>query len=394
MSDISKTESTEPKSAIPEVPFGVNEMRLDGRQWLVSLFLFVALAVAIPQIWKRAERFDVGPDYRIPYSLSTDYWLYQKRLEKLTDRSQVPVLGDSVIWGEYVRKDGTLTHFLDKESGRTGEFINGGVNGAFPLALEGLTSSYCGALHDRKVILHYNMLWMSSPKADLSTPEEETFNHSALVPQLFTPIPCYRADATARLNAVAVRSIDLLGWVNHIDTVYFDQRSIPLWTLEQDSSDPPKSPNAWRNPIAQIHWSVPEEPDVDPQRGPTSARHRAWNGKGAEPTHFEWVGTQSSLQWKAFLRTVDTLRGRHCDVLVILGPFNESMVAPDQQPTYRELRDGIAASLRARRIAAIVPAVLPSNLYADASHPLTDGYALLAGRIYHDPEFQRWLTSR
>jgi hypothetical protein len=34
---------------------------------------------------------------------------------------------------------------------------------------------------------------------------------------------------------------------------------------------------------------------------------------------------------------------------------------------------------------------LPSDLYADASHPLTDGYDLLAKRIYADQRFRRWL---
>ena len=37
---------------------------------------------------------------------------------------------------------------------------------------------------------------------------------------------------------------------------------------------------------------------------------------------------------------------------------------------------------------------LPSSLYADASHPLTEGYRELAGRISRDPVFERWLRSK
>ena len=48
------------------------------------------------------------------------------------------VLGDSVVWGEYVLPDGTWSHFLDREAGVTNRFVNVGVNGLFPLALEGL----------------------------------------------------------------------------------------------------------------------------------------------------------------------------------------------------------------------------------------------------------------
>jgi hypothetical protein len=34
---------------------------------------------------------------------------------------------------------------------------------------------------------------------------------------------------------------------------------------------------------------------------------------------------------------------------------------------------------------------LPSELYADASHPLTQGYELLAKRLCQDPGFVAWL---
>jgi hypothetical protein len=379
--------------ADPRPPFGVNEMRLSWREWLAAVGIVVACAFGIPRAWKQAERFDTGADYRIPYALSSDYWLYQRRAERIGDPGTVPILGDSVVWGEYVRPEGTLTHFLNAQVGRPDRFANCGVNGVFPLALEGLLAHYGGALRNRKVIVHYNVLWMSSPKADLSTDQEETFNHSALVPQLFERIPCYRADAATRLNAVATQSIGLLGWANHMDSVYFDHLSIPQWTLEEDAGDPPRTLNASRSPLAQITFRVPGEPESDPQRGPASRRHRPWNASGGQPTHFEWVPMNASLQWRAFERTVALLRSRGDDVMVIVGPFNEWMVAEDQRPAYRNLRDSIAARLDARHIAYLLPETLPSGLYADASHPLTEGYALLADRIYHAPQFQTWLSA-
>src|ERR1051325_6119832 len=105
-------------------PLGVNKMRLGVRQWLAVAALFAFCAVGIPWAWKRAERFDTGADYRIPYALSTDYWLYQRRLENLSDRATIPVVGDSAVWGEYVRPDGTLTHFLSRESAVANRFVN------------------------------------------------------------------------------------------------------------------------------------------------------------------------------------------------------------------------------------------------------------------------------
>jgi hypothetical protein len=102
------------------------------------------------------------------------------------------------------------------------------------------------------------------------------------------------------------------------------------------------------------------------------------------------VALDASLQWKAFRRSIVMLRARGNDVLVIVGPFNEWMIAEDQRQTYRKLREGIDAWLSTNGVAHVVPETLPSNLYADASHPLTEGYALLARRIAADPVFRTW----
>ena len=176
----------------------VNGMRLSARHWLAVAALVTVALLAMPWLWKKVERFDTGPDYRIPYALSKDYWLYQRRLERTTP-ANIAVIGDSVIWGEYVQPNGTLSHFLDEQSGQPGKFVNGGVNGLFPLALEGLIRHYGQPLRHRRVILHCNVLWMSNPKADLRTEKEERFNHADLVPQFSPRIPCYKADLNQRL---------------------------------------------------------------------------------------------------------------------------------------------------------------------------------------------------
>jgi len=391
------TLTREPETpTIQEPPFGVNEMRLDARQWVAVAAIVLGFMFLAPRLWKRVERFEPGPDYRIPYALSSDYWLYQRRIDSLSDPSVVPVLGDSVVWGEYVRPEGTLSHFLAAESSASGgrtRFANCGVNGVFPLAMEGLIDHYAGSLRDRKVIVQCNVLWMSSPKADLSAPEEETFNHPELVPQGFGKVPCYRADAATRLGYVAHRNLGFFAWVSHVDDVSFDQMSLPKWTLQQDDRDPPGTPNAWTNPLRRLTAAVPGEPANDPQRGPRSPRHRPWNARGTKPQHFEWVNPAKSLQWQAFQRTVRLLRDRGNDVMVILGPFNEHMVAEDQQPQYRGIRDSIAAWLTDNRIAHVMPDTLPSEEYADASHPLTQGYDDLAKRLLNDPAFATWLNT-
>jgi hypothetical protein len=368
----------------------MNEMRLNGRQCALALG-FILLAVFLtPRVWKSIERFDTGPDYRIPYDLSKDYWLYQRRLEDKINPRSIVMLGDSVVWGEYVLPDGTWSHFLNEQSGQADKFVNAGVNGLFPLALEGLVDYYGRALRNRRVILHCNLLWLSSPKADLQTDKEEKFNHSRLVPQFFPRIPCYKADANERLSAIVERGFRFSAWVDHLQDAYFGERSIPNWTLEDDGSDPPRYPNSYKDPLAQITFHVPSAPRDDPQRGPKSPRHKPWSESGGV-TQFEWVDLDTSLQWSAFRRLVRILRERGNDVFVILGPFNEYIVAEESRAPYRKLRDGVTAWLTENKVPHLVPEILPSPLYADASHPLTEGYALLAKRTLASNEFQNWL---
>ncbi len=372
------------------VPFGVNEIRLNVRQWLAAVAIIAVVVLLTPRLWERIERFDTGLDYRIPYDLSKDYWLYGRRLRQVAKPDKIVVLGDSVVWGEYVLPDGTLSHFLDQQSGKTGRFINGGLNGLFPLAEEGLINSYSRALRKQKVVVQCNLLWMTSPKADLSIEKEEQFNHSPLVPQFFPKIPCYKADANERLSAVVERHVAFLSWVEHLQNAYYGQKSILRWTLHDDGGDPPHYPNAFKNPFAQIRLRVPLAPSRDPQRGPESPRHKPWSENGQGTTRFDWVELESSLQWPAFQRMLGTLQARGNDVMVVLGPFNEHMMAEENRPAYRKIRDGVALWLTKNKVPHVVPETLPSALYADASHPLTQGYELLAKQIYQSEAFQKW----
>ena len=371
----------------------VNAMRLSARQWLVVAAIVTAVLVATPWVWKKIERFETGPDYRIPYTLSKDYWLYERRLKRLTP-TDIVVVGDSVIWGEYVRSDGTLSHFLSEQSGQPGKFVNAGVNGLFPLAFEGLVGDYCDPVWHRKVILHCNLLWMSSPKADLHTEKEERFNHADLVPQFSPRIPCYKADLNRRFSAVVERHFAFSQWANHLQVAYFGQKNVIAWTLDDEGGEPPQLPNAFKNPVAQITLAVPPEPAVDPERGPASPRHKPRSTTGEGSTRFEWVELDQSFQWAAFRRLVELLQSRGNDLLVVVGPFNEHIMAAENRPAYRRLREGAGDWLARNQIAHVMPEPLPSALYADASHPLTDGYQMLADRLSHDATFQKWMNAR
>ena len=385
-----QTKTSIPPASNSETRF-VNAMRLSARQWLAVAAIAALLLVATPWSWKKVERFDTGADYRIPYALSRDYWLYQRRLERLSP-TNIAVIGDSVVWGEYVSADGTLAHFLNQQAGQPGKFVNAGVNGLFPLALEGLIRNYGTPLQHGKVILHCNLLWLSSPKADLHTEKEERSNHADLLPQFSPAIPSYKADLNRRLAAVVERNFPFVQWANHLQAAYFEQKNVPAWTLEEDNSTPPRHPNAWKNPLAQITLTVPSEPLVDPERGPASPRHKPWSTNAEGSTRFEWVELNQSLQWAAFQRLVKLLQSRGNDVLVVVGPFNEQIMAGENRATFRHLRDAAADWLSKNQVAHVVPEPLESILYADSSHPLTEGYERLAARLAADATFQKWLS--
>src|SRR5439155_18434531 len=105
---------------------------------------------------------------------------------------------------------------------------------------------------------------------------------------------------------------------------------------------------------------------------------KPWATTGTGSARFDWVDLERSLQWRAFQRTLQELRERGNDVFVVLGPFNEAMMSEENRPAYRKLHDGIDRWFSAHQVPHAAPEPLPSALYADASHPLTEGYALLA----------------
>ena len=51
------------------------------------------------------------------------------------------------------------------------------------------------------------------------------------------------------------------------------------------------------------------------------------------------------------------------------------------------MRGEVEAWLKAQGIPYYIPPALPSDHYADASHPLGDGYAMLAKQLFEDKSF-------
>jgi hypothetical protein len=117
-----------------------------------------------------------------------------------------------------------------------------------------------------------------------------------------------------------------------------------------------------------------------------------WFERGIEPQDFPWVELAGSLQWRAFRETVALLRHRGNDVFVVLGPLNEHLLTIESRQRFNELSREVRQWLVEQQIPHLEPDLLPSETYADTSHPLRAGYEQLARQIHASKPFQDWLS--
>lgn len=360
--------------------YGSNAFRLTLKQWCVVLALCLPVFL-VPMIWRGIEKLEVGGDSRMNYELSGDYWLYGNRARLAAEKYETVVLGDSVIWGQYVTPSGTLTHYLNEAAGAE-RFGNLGLDGAHPLALAGLIEHYGGAIRGKKVILLCNPLWMSSPKHDLQGTEEFRFNHPRLIPQCSPLVPCYYEPISSRLGVIAERNVELLSWTAHLQQAYFEKKDIPTWTIEHPYS----------SPLSMIKFAPP------PDDGKLRHEPLSWTAQGIKRHKFEFVPLHlsappmkgepgESQQWRAFLRAVEVLQLRNNSVVVMINALNEHMMTPESQKVYLEMRRAMEQELKAKNVKVFAPTLLPSEEYADASHPLSEGYKRMAS------EFLAWFRT-
>jgi hypothetical protein len=377
--DATKKPMNDPDNSTNLIPFASNEIRLSLRQWGVAAVILVVLLGALPAVWKRVEIFEPETDYRVPAALSEDYWVFGRLTSETAKQDRIPVIGDSVVWGEYVRPHETLSHFLNRET-KSKRFVNAGVNGIHPLALEGLVHEYAAEIVDSKVILHLNLLWLSSPDRDLSddSAKEVDFNHPDLIPQFQPRIPSYTASASDRLGVVVDRRLPVRRWAHHMRVSRFDSLDVQSWSIQ----------HPYENPIARLRLDL-SQPQ---QHSPHGDRPISWRQRGIERQEMQWVALDDSLQWRAFLRTVACLQGRGNRVLVVIGPFNTHLLNDPTRLEYDRMQERARKRLEVLGVAHIAARVLPSAEFADASHPLAPGYKRMAERVSHSPSFRRWLN--
>jgi hypothetical protein len=343
-------------TATNQIPFSSNCVRLSGYEWLIVTLVISTIFYFLPKLWIQVEKFKPGSDYRLPYNLSDDYWLFSRYCQWACSDEKTLVIGDSVIWGHYVSEDNTLTHYLNEIAGRD-RFVNMGVDGIHPVALAGLLRYYGRDITDKDIILQFNPLWMSSEKHDLQIEKEFSFNHPKLVPQFIPNIPCYKDSFSVRIKLVIER--------------YIGNMDLPRWTLE----------HPYENPLTNITLQLPASDNYN------GNENIPWHEKGVTKRDIQWVSIENSLQWRFFKHSVELLERRGNRVFVLVGPFNEHILKDASIDVYRQMKRKIEAWLKQNNIPYYMPEALPSSMYRDASHPLSEGYAELARQLSENESF-------
>lgn len=371
--------------------FASNPLRLSAGQWAAAVFVLAVAMAAAPPLAARREPFDPEPEYRLPYEFSEDYWHLTRWVAEAVRRGSVLVLGDSVVWGEYVGPGDALSAHLNRLSGG-GRFANLGVNGLHPAALAGLLDRVGDSVRDRDVVLVLNLLWLSSARHDLrqapgaGEEAQASLNHPALLPQFWPPVPRYRARFEERVSNLMAREIPFLCWVRHLYAVGAQARKPPPAEAE-DAGEPridDPTPASWRGLFAGVPPPAPA-----PHGQPVT-----WEARGIPVSRVDWPRVEESLQWRFARRAVRLLRSRGNRVCVVIAPFNPYVQDAASRARYAELAGQIADQLRGESgVTVIQSEPLPGTEYADASHPLAAGYERWARELAADPRFGPWLAA-
>jgi hypothetical protein len=363
-------------------------LRLSPREWCVTIVVVLVLACSVSSFWKRVEPLNTTEDFRVPFTWSDDYWTYQRHVDQNADPNRILVLGDSVVWGEYVTPDESLHAALNRAMNgamsratkNTGEqtevvFANGGVNGLHPLAMQGLLRHYTSSISRQRVILHCNLLWTSSVERDLQVDEEVSFNHPDLLPQFSPSILSYRASAEHRLSISIQNRLPYRVLSRHFRVTNFEFQDVPSWSIE----------HPYESPWAQLRFES-TAPRDEPHSPPI-----VWSEKIRRQLNMPWVDLKTSNQWAAFQDCVKLLQSRNNKVFVVVGPLNEHCLTPESGSRYRQNVDIVSDWLRDRKVSHFVPKTLSAEQYGDASHPLASGYQSLADEIATSDSFVEWM---
>ena len=337
--------------------------------WLKPWEWAAVLAVTLIVVWgvlpwwhARHLNIDLPKDFRLSYKLRDDYLLYKSVAAKVVETHPALFIGDSVVWGMYVKNDHTLPAILNAKCG--GEEIgNLAVDGLHPVVMESLMREYGKDICDRVVYVYLNPLWMTSPLYDLSGDGELAINHPRLLPQFSGKPACYHASFDDRCKAVWERMIDFEALLHHVRVAFLDNKDVKNHLAKQPDK-----------PLCK-QLSLNIEPL---ETGHSNDSKITWEDAGIAEQDWPWVPLDESRQWRSYLNTLKLLKKRGNVVIAVVGTVNPFMQTTVSLEKYHAWRAEALKRLKDDGYKTIDLPELPSEEYGDASHPLAAGYERLA----------------
>lgn len=357
-----------------QAPFSSNAVRLSPKEWAVTIILLALVVLIIfPLTWQRLEKFERGANFRLAQHYRDDYWLFAKWARTASKEYPIIFLGDSVIWGIYVGNDSALPARMNNLSGKN-KVANLAIDGLHCVALESLLKYYGLAISHKKVILHFNPLWLNSRKFDLSGEKEFPIHHPRLLPQWLPRIKSYQDGLEVKAGIIQERYLPHISLINHLRLYHFGNKNFSQWVVD----------NPYKNPFAQISLRV----HVASEKSRSEVKN--WQERKLSIQNWQWVSLTDSFQWKYFVKSIKLLQSKGNKVFIMVGPINPHMLTPESLRRYRALQSDIAVWLEQNHIDYFIVPDMPSHLYVDASHPLKEGYDIIAQRMFTDDKFLNW----
>lgn len=357
--------------ALKKIPFGSNAMRFSIREIVMLTVLILAAGVwGIPALYRSWERVSVSDDFRLAESLRDDYWIYERCLNAPENDGKILFFGDSVIWGMYADNGNTLPAWINAEAQRP-IAANFAIDGLHQVAMLKLLNAYAGNIKGKTVVLHFNPLWMNTPRYDLSEAkqpgsDESSFspNHPRLLPQMDWTIHAYQESFSNRISIVLEHILPLPSLLHHLRLNYCENQSIPEYFVN----------NVNEIPEFQDNFDASEKK----KRNGT----RDWQRQHIPIQDWPWVTPEESRQVAAFIDAIQIMKKRKNQVIVTVGAINEWMLSEASRCAYHESRNKLIAILNDTGAdEVIVFSLLPSEEYADGSHPLAAGYHRMAEEL-------------
>lgn len=352
-------------------------MILSLREWIAAIVVTSVIIATIYYGWSSWERFTPGPDHRETCwaELQSDYWAYMRWCRYARGHYDIMLLGDSVIWGQEVPSNETISHYMNQYLGKD-MVANLGNDGLFMAGIRGVVKYYGDYLGDTNIIVEFNPLWMTNPTRDLHGPKKSQYHHPRLIPQFDSRINYYH-DLNTRMGYQMEHYFRVFPFVRHLMANYYNNTSISGWMVEHPYSDP----------FSAITFKAA------PVMAESQGQGIDWEAKKMKIADEPFIDPAESIQFECFLDALSMLEKKHTRVFVLIGPYNTYYLTPESRQRCFDMIANVKKVFDEKGIPYFdsLAIGIPGNTFGDSCHLLKDGHDYLAREFVNDPSFRKWV---